>query len=161
MVVYKKKKHRKLLGHTTHGWGSRKKRRGSGSRGGVGNAGTGKRAGQKKTNPETKVIGQRGFTSKSRTRVKAINLGYFTKDRVNRLLAQNLAKKEGSLTEINLESLGYNKLLGAGTPGVKLKIIVQKVSASVEEKVKSMGGEVIFPNEEKKKEVKRKKAAKS
>lgn len=146
MVTYKKKKHRKLMGHTTHGWGSRKKRRGAGSRGGRGNAGSGKRAGQKKTNPEARLIGQnRGFTSKSRTQEKAINLGYFTKDKVNQLVAQGLAKKEGDHFNINLEDLGYNKLLGTGKVELKLKITVPKCSAQVEEKIKSKGGEIIVP----------------
>ena len=42
MVVYKRKKVTKYRGSVTHGGGSRKKRRGAGSIGGRGNAGTGK-----------------------------------------------------------------------------------------------------------------------
>ena len=48
MVVQRKKKVGKYRSHTTHGGGHRKKRRGAGSRGGRGNAGSGKRAGHKK-----------------------------------------------------------------------------------------------------------------
>ena len=48
MVVNRRKKVVKYRGHSNHGGGMRKKRRGAGSRGGRGNAGTGKRAGHKK-----------------------------------------------------------------------------------------------------------------
>ena len=44
----KVKKVRKFRGSHTHGYGSKKKHRGAGSRGGRGMAGSGKRADQKK-----------------------------------------------------------------------------------------------------------------
>ena len=48
MTATKRKKNTRMRAHTTHGWGSMKKRRGAGNRGGRGMAGTGKRAAQKK-----------------------------------------------------------------------------------------------------------------
>ena len=47
-MKFKKKKLVKQRGSKTHGWGSKKKHRGAGNRGGKGNAGSGKRADQKK-----------------------------------------------------------------------------------------------------------------
>ena len=73
MTNNKTRKVQKYRGHTTHGGGHRKKRRGAGSKGGKGNAGTGKRAGHKRRGV---VLGGSGFKPR-RTKVvqKAINLG--------------------------------------------------------------------------------------
>jgi large subunit ribosomal protein L15 len=51
MKIKKRKKSTRMHGRGmgTHGGGARKKRKGSGHRGGIGMAGTGKRADQKKT----------------------------------------------------------------------------------------------------------------
>ena len=81
MKIKKTKKSKKLRGTTTHGWGARKKHKGSGHRGGFGMAGTGKRADQKKTliNKKygNKYFGKRGVTSKrtKKKKVKVINIG--------------------------------------------------------------------------------------
>src|SRR3989338_10894572 len=86
MSMRKTKKRKKVSrmrgrGQGTHGWGARKKHKGSGHRGGKGMAGTGKRADQKKT-LITKLyghgyFGKKGVTSKSskKDKRKRINLG--------------------------------------------------------------------------------------
>ena len=48
MTYNKRKKNTRMRGGTTHGYGSMKKNRGAGNRGGRGNAGSGKRADSKK-----------------------------------------------------------------------------------------------------------------
>ena len=48
MTVNRRKKVVKQRGSHTHGWGSKKKHRGAGNRGGRGMAGSGKRADQRK-----------------------------------------------------------------------------------------------------------------
>ncbi|MDP3698121.1 MAG: uL15 family ribosomal protein [Nanoarchaeota archaeon] len=145
MVTYKRKKVGKYRGGSTHGGGARKKRRGAGSRGGRGNAGSGKRAGHMKMRyvKAGHILGKHGFTSKSRTIVKAVNLSYFTSDRVAKLVKQGKAHKEGNVYAIDLAGLGYNKLLSAGTTPVKLKLTVKSCSAGAAEKVAAAGGEVI------------------
>ncbi|MEK6809585.1 MAG: uL15 family ribosomal protein [Nanoarchaeota archaeon] len=145
MVTYKRKKVTKYRGGSTHGGGARKKRRGAGSRGGRGNAGSGKRAGHMKMKyvKAGHILGKHGFTSKSRTVVKAVNVGYFTSSRVAKLVTQGKAHKEGNVYAINLAELGFNKLLGTGTTSVKLKLTVESCSASAQEKVSEAGGEVI------------------
>jgi len=144
MVVHKRKKVRKYRGGGTHGGGSRRKRRGAGSRGGRGRAGTGKRAGQKKAGSSFK-LGRHGFASHHGTKVKAVNLNYFTTGRVEKLVQEGKATKEGSVYILNLGSLGYGKLLGTGDLTLKLKFIVDQCSASAAEKVKKAGGEVVVP----------------
>lgn len=145
MVVHRRKKVVRYRGHTTHGGGHRKKRRGSGSRGGRGNAGTGKRSGHKKDKYHT-PIGKRGFTSKRPDAGKAINLGYFTSAQVSRLLKEGKVTQEKGLVTINLKSLGYTKLLATGTPMAKLRFIAASWSAKVEERLKAVGG-IILPIE--------------
>jgi len=50
MTVHRRKKNKRMRGaKTTHGYGAKKKHRGSGNKGGKGMAGSGKRADQKKT----------------------------------------------------------------------------------------------------------------
>ena len=145
MVTYKRKKVGKYRGGSTHGGGARKKRRGAGSRGGRGNAGSGKRAGHMMTwyAKAGHLLGRHGFTSKSRTVVKAVNLGYFTTSRVAKLAKEGKAHKEGNAYSIDLAALGYNKLLGTGSSPVALKLTVASCSASAAEKVEAAGGEVI------------------
>ena len=66
-MINKKKKTRKLRGSRTHKYGMGKKQRGAGSRGGRGNAGSGKRGQQRETKLLAKGIkhlGKRGFKSK-------------------------------------------------------------------------------------------------
>src|SRR3989338_5152076 len=145
MVTYKRKKVGKYRGGSTHGGGARKKRRGAGSRGGRGNAGSGKRAGHMKMRyvKAGHILGKHGFTSKNKTLVNAVNLGYFTSSRVQKLVGQGKAHKEGNVYAIDLAELGFNKLLGTGTTLVKLKLTVELCSASAAEKVAAAGGEVV------------------
>lgn len=145
MVTYKRKKVGKYRGGSTHGGGARKKRRGAGSRGGRGHAGSGKRAGHMKMKyvKAGHILGRHGFTSKSRTVVKAVNVGYFTADRVAKLVKQGKAHKEGNVYAVDLAELGYTKLLGTGTTSAKLKLTVESCSAGAAEKVAAAGGEVV------------------
>ena len=144
MVTNKRKKVVKYRGGSTHGGGARKKRRGAGSRGGHGFAGSGKRAGHMKMKhvKAGHIMGQHGFTSKSRTNGKAVNVHYFTSKRVQKLVAEGKALKEGAFYSIDLGALGYTKLLGTGNTSLKLKITVAKCSPRAVEKIKAAGGEV-------------------
>jgi large subunit ribosomal protein L15 len=147
MVVHKRKKVNKYRAHVTHGGGSRKKRRGAGSRGGRGNAGTGKRAGHKKAGISRK-LGSRGFTQRGRKKVsiKTINVNYFTLKNVDKLVSSDQAVKEGETYSIDLNNLGYTKLLGTGSTNLKMKITISHFSARAEEKIKEAGGEILSAN---------------
>ncbi|MBI2152017.1 uL15 family ribosomal protein [Candidatus Woesearchaeota archaeon] len=147
MVVHKRKKSIKFRGHVTHGWGSRKKRRGAGSRGGRGNAGTGKRAGQKKAGMKDRVLGRVGFRAREvrlSQNICTINLGNITYSFLEKAVAQGQAQKEKDHYVLNLNKLGYQKLLGAGDSAGKLKITVERCSQQAEEKIKEAGGEVVL-----------------
>lgn len=133
---FKRKKVRKYRGSKTHGGGSMKKRRGSGHRGGRGMAGTGKRADTKKPTIinlyGNDYFGKFGFTSKSRVKIKAINIGKL----------QELYEKGIVKNDIILSELGYNKLLGSGLVNIKFNIKVDFASKGAIEKIKKAGGNV-------------------
>jgi len=132
-----KKKNKGFRGYKSHGWGSKKKHRGSGSRGGFGMAGTGKRADTKKPTIinlyGNDYFGKRGFVVPNAKTYDAINI----KD-LNILVEKNSIKGE-----INLGDYGYKKLLGSGELKHALKITVEKASENAIEKVKKAGGSVI------------------
>ena len=76
MTVNKRKKASRHRASHTHGWGSMKKHRGSGHKGGVGNAGSGKRSDAKKpSNWKEHYFGKKGFFSKF-GKTTAINVSY-------------------------------------------------------------------------------------
>ncbi len=54
-----------------------------------------------------------------------------------------LAEEKGGIFEINLEKLGYNKLLSNGKVSKKLKITTPYASASAVEKINAAGGEIL------------------
>ena len=143
MVVNKRKKVTKYRGHVTHGGGHRKKRRGAGSRGGRGNAGTGKRAGHKVAGMKDRKLGNKGFSSKVNNQDTPINVSFFTIAKVNKLIKAGKMSQDGDFYSIDLGKLGYNKLLGTGKTSLKLRITVQKFSPLAEDKVKSVGGEIV------------------
>jgi len=126
----------------THGGGARKKRKGSGHKGGKGMSGSGKRADQKKTLITklygSKYFGKQGITSKKTERDK--------RERINlQQVQENLekyGKKSGDKFEIDLKDY---KILGEGKVKNKLIIKAKEASKSAIEKVKKSGGEIIFP----------------
>jgi len=129
----------------THGTGCRKNKRGSGQRGGVGMAGTGKRADQLKT-LVTKLygndyFGKQGVTSRGTKRDKRKRI---TLVDIERNL-ESLGKKTAKGWEINLEEY---KILGNNKISEKLFITAKEASESAIESVKKAGGDIILPKKE-------------
>ena len=150
MTVNKRKKAVRLRGSKTHGWGSKKKHRGAGNRGGKGMAGSGKRSDSKKPSIwGNKYFGKQGFSSKSVKTINPVNLDYL-EENLHRLKANNLVNMENDMISIDLEKLGFNKLLGSGKATNKYRIKVSYASKKAIEKVKSSGGEIILTTKEKK-----------
>lgn len=135
MITKKRKKASRQLGRNmgTHGGGARKKRKGSGHRGGKGMSGSGKRADHKKTLITNlygnAYFGKQGITSKGteRDKRKRINVG-------------DIQNKFSGEKEINLKDF---KILGKGEVKSKLIITAKEASASAIQKVKEKGGEII------------------
>ena len=138
----------------THCTGARKKKRGSGMKGGKGMAGSGKRADQKKT-LITKLygnsyFGKQGVTSRGtkRDKRKRINLQQIESN-IKNYIKKGLAKKTSNGFEINLED--YKILGGDKDYKIKNKLIIKakEASQSVLGSVKKEGGEIILPKEKK------------
>ena len=145
MTVNKRKKNERQRGHKTHGWGAKKKHRGKGHHGGAGMAGTGKRADSKKPSiwKNLDYFGKHGFISKTpKVKINAINIS-FIEQHLNKFLSSNLIKKEDSYYSVELEKIGYNKLLGDGRVSMKFKIKTPYASKTAVEKIREAGGEVI------------------
>ena len=144
MTVNRRKKSDRHRGHKTHGWGAKKKHRGKGHQGGAGMAGTGKRADSKKPSiwKDVNYFGKHGFVSKTpQVKIRAINIGYLERH-IGKYLSQNLIAKESNIYSVDLEKIGFNKLLGDGRVSMKFKIKAPYASKSAIVKIREAGGEV-------------------
>ncbi len=126
-------------GFGTHGSGARKNKRKSGNKGGIGMAGSGKRADHKKTLVlklyGNKYFGKQGVTSRGTKRD--------TRKRINiediELHLEKYGKKKSNGYEVNL---GKYKILGKGEVKNKLMINCLEISKSARKKIEKVGGSV-------------------
>jgi large subunit ribosomal protein L15 len=150
-MQHKRKKVTHKRGSETHGHGASKKRRGAGHRGGRGKSGSGKRGDAKLmkiTRGKKKYLGKHGFTSVNPKKLKTVNVDHLHQ-KLDSLLSEKLIEKEKDLYIIDLNKLGYDKLLSKGKIHNKLKIKAKKVSKKVIKKIEKAGGEVIVLEEKK------------
>src|SRR3989338_998997 len=145
MVVYKRKKNTRQRGSHTHGWGSKKKHRGAGHRGGRGMAGSGKRADQIKPSLwKERYFGKFGFKKKGvKEDIKSINICVID-EKIGDYISKKLIVKEDDFYVVDLEKLGYNKLLGNGRIKKKFKITTPYASKKVIERIKNANGIVVL-----------------
>ncbi|MBU0977801.1 MAG: uL15 family ribosomal protein [Nanoarchaeota archaeon] len=122
----KRRKKTRFRGTHTHGRGFKKKARGSGHRGGVGRAGTGKRADHKKDLIKYPFGKDKVLRKKLVKKLKTINLRQIQED-------FDIGK------EIILN--GY-KVLSVGEVKKKLHITASAFSQSAIDKVKNAGGDI-------------------
>lgn len=150
----KRKKNVRQRGGKTHGWGSMKKHRGAGNRGGRGNAGSGKRSDHKKPSywDNTKPMrpgqkrgqdyfGKHGFYSVQQTITIPINVRELDK-LLLRWTAEKRVIKSADTYTVDLSSLGYTKLLGAGKITKRVLVSVKRASPQAIEKIAAAGGQV-------------------
>ncbi|MFH1390693.1 MAG: uL15 family ribosomal protein [Candidatus Diapherotrites archaeon] len=136
MVVRRRRKKNKLRGQRTHGGGGTKNRRGAGSRGGVGKAGSHKH----KFSKHYVDFGVKR-TLKPRKKENTISLAYIN-DNIENWLANGKIKKDGSIIVIDGKALGFGKVLGNGIIAHKIKIENANASKMAEEKIQKAGGSV-------------------
>lgn len=150
--THKRKKESRMHGRRmgTHGGGARKKRKGSGHRGGIGMSGSGKRADHKKTKI-TKIygntyFGKKGFTSRKteKDKRKRINLRDI-EFKLDSFIKQKKYEKTPKGIKLDLEK--YKILSGPKGHVLKEKLIIhaKEASKSAIENVKKAGGEIILP----------------
>src|SRR3989344_1715915 len=127
MVVNRRKKSSRMQGSATHGWG-KNKHRNSGSRGGYGNAGTGKKShGQKPSVwADEHYFGRHGFVSQNASpKLETITLRDVDQ-RIPLWLKEKKASEVSGKVVVDLGQLGYQKLLGTGKLTRAVKITVEK-----------------------------------
>jgi len=135
-----------MRGSHTHGWGSMKKHRGAGSRGGTGMAGSGKRADQKKPSlwGQGRFAGKHGFISKKPgAKPNPINISYIDQN-IKKFVSQSMAALEKGAYRIDLKKLGFTRLLGKGKANNKYVINVASASEKAVRVVEAAGGQVIL-----------------
>ncbi|MBN2066869.1 MAG: uL15 family ribosomal protein [Candidatus Diapherotrites archaeon] len=140
MVVRRRRKKNKVRGNRTHGKGDTKNRRGAGSRGGRGRAGSHK-------HKFTKYYGEFGTEKKKlreKTTVNAINLDQL-QQQLPKMLAEKKAVKEGNSIVIDGNKIGFGKILSMGN--LKEKLVARNIRASKKamEKIEKAGGKVEQP----------------
>lgn len=143
MTSFRRKKNTRQRASTTHGYGSMKKNRGAGNRGGRGNAGSGKKGDARKPYFRVKKnfeLGKNGF-GKIITRVRSINIADLH-DKTTTLLESGIMQKKNDVYKIDLSDIKVDKLLASGKPGLKYEITVKQASVSAVEKIKKNGGNV-------------------
>jgi len=134
--THKRKKSSRIRGSKTAGWGFRQKHKGHGNKGGVGMAGSGKKADHKKQvavemDKNKKYFGRAGLTS------RGAEIKKYEKINLRDIKANFLVK--GSNT-INLEK---HKILGEGD-GFKAEITAKSATKSAIEKMEKAGGKIIL-----------------
>lgn len=128
------KKTNKRRGSMTHGWGSKKKHRGAGSRGGRGNAGI---EGHKRLMLKMRgiEIGSRGFATMKekglKKELKNVNIG-------------ELEKLAGEKKEVIIREFGYEKVTGKGSLSRPLKVIAKSFSERAQEKIEQAKGQAVL-----------------
>jgi len=136
------RKSRRQRGSRFCGWGQIGQHRASGSRGGVGGAGKHKHFYIRTVIEEPDHFGHEQFHALRKSDVsKWLNL----KD-LNQLMKFSKATEEGKIV-LDLDELGYEKLLGSGQVEGVFTIKVKKVSQSAKNKITQAGGEVLLLNE--------------
>jgi large subunit ribosomal protein L15 len=90
--------------------------------------------------------GKKGFTPVSASRDLGRTLNVFQlSELVDDLLAEKKAQMVGDKIVVDLEELGFRKLLGAGSIARAVQVKVESCSEGAAKKLKEAGGELISP----------------
>ena len=138
MVVRRRKKRvTKMLGQRTRGNGDTKKRRGAGSRGGRGLAGSHK-------HKYSKYAGKFGKEKKkvlSRKIIREINIDLLIQKMPKFEVAGKISKEANTII-VDGSKIGFDKLLSKGELTQKIIVRNMKASKKAIEKIKKAGGDV-------------------
>jgi large subunit ribosomal protein L15 len=126
-----RKKNVRQKGNRTHGYGSQKKHRGAGSRGGKGRAGISKHN-KLKYWKRGESVGKLGFISLKQKKGKG-----------NFLNLRDLERLASGKKEINLTELGYDKVLGSGEIKKPLVVKAKAFSPQAKSKIEKSGGKAV------------------
>ena len=141
-MPHRKRKVRKQRGSRTYGWGRVGQHRAGGTRGGHGNVGYHKHKWSYTVKHDPERFGKRGFKSLQKRDVNTINIGELD-EKVEKLLENKMAEETKEGIKINLNNLGYDKLLGTGKVTNPLIIQVKSYSKSALKKIENAEGKIL------------------
>jgi large subunit ribosomal protein L15 len=143
MTPHKLRKTRKKRGSRTHGWGQVGQHRKKSVKGGR-KVGRHKHLWTYVIKHEPNYFGKRGFTSPKslKGKTKVINVGQLD-ELVDKLRTEKQLERVKGKPFLDLEKLGYQKLLGAGkiSQGVTVKVPFCSETAAL--KLKEAGGQIL------------------
>ena len=140
----KKRKVRKYRGSRTHGYGQIGQHRSRGGRGGTGKAGLDKHKWTYVVKHDPTYWLKHGFISTKtlNSKVKIINVGKLD-DLVDRLDAVEKLERKDKKVVLDLENLGFDKLLGTGKITKPVLVKVSAYSESASKKLEEAGGAIL------------------
>ncbi len=122
--------------------GSHKKQRGAGSRGGHGEAGMHKHKWSWVLKYDPEHFGKKGFKPVVKKEIRTINLKDLDQ-LTDKLLEQKLAEKDDDKIKIDLQKIGYDKLLGSGKVTKPLVVEGKYFSKQAVKKLEESGGKAV------------------
>jgi large subunit ribosomal protein L15 len=143
-LPHKARKVRKQRGSRTHGYGQIGQHRAGGGRGGHGQAGYDKHKWTYVLKHEPDYWLKKGFVS-ARTlgkSVRIINVGKLD-DLTDRLESEKKLEKKDKKIFLDIESLGFDKLLGTGNVSKPIVVKVASFSEAASRKLEEAGGEIL------------------
>jgi large subunit ribosomal protein L15 len=144
----KDRKVRKQRGSRTHGWGQIGQHRAGGGRGGHGKAGLDKHKWTYVIKHDPTYWLKKGFVS-TRTlgkKVNIINVGKLD-DLADKQESEKKLEKKDKKIFLDLESLGFDKLLGNGEITKPVLVKVASYSEAASKKLEEAGGEILKETE--------------
>lgn len=154
MLKIKRSKGSRMRGSNSHGYGHKKKNRGAGNRGGVGNAGTGARADSKKPSILKKYgnsyFGKRGFIKVNKVENKILSLQTL-RFNLDSFIENNLIFLEKEFYVLDLKKMGYDKLVGKSKVMHKFNVVSGSISLFASKRIIEAKGklEITQPVEKK------------
>jgi large subunit ribosomal protein L15 len=148
-LPHKDRKVRKQRGSRTHGYGQvGQHRSGGGGRGGHGKAGYDKHKWSYVLRYDPTYWEKKGFVSTRALgkKVSIINVGKLD-DLVDKLDSEKKLERKEKKIFLDLESLGYDKLLGTGEISKPLLVKVASYSEAASRKLAEAGGEILKEKE--------------
>ena len=144
MTVRKRRKGRAQRGSRTYGRGCSKRGRGSGERGGTGMSGGHKHKWSYFIRYMPDYFGKHGFTRPAAVHrsVNAINIGELD-EKLEKLLELGVAKQDGDRFVIDVNKLGFDKVLGNGQVTHTLDVTAKSFVESAKRKLEEAGGKAI------------------
>jgi len=144
----KDRKVRKQRGSRTHGWGQIGQHRAGGGRGGHGKAGLDKHKWTYVIKHDPTYWEKKGFVSTKTLNktVSIINVGKLD-DLADKLDSEKKLERKNKKIVLDLESLGYDKLLGTGEIIKPMLVKVASYSEAASRKLEEAGGQILKEKE--------------